>query len=182
MKSMFLAIITILALAGPAVATGTGDTYSFLFREDRGEWCGFRDAAPFDDLAAELIPLESGRVSYLRSGKVSEIIVQTQPESGDWLVLDTYVPKVEGGTLARTITFAQDGVRIDQQGNLGRDGTFSMAWVKARKPDGSKVDTATIDIPEITIYGDLRQIPFMKLAQRMKDRSLATLCGKADGP
>jgi hypothetical protein len=96
-KKFFLSIAaaltcTIAAInCAPAQAEPASEVYYALLKHDGEAWCGFRTAVQFQSEATENPPFETARLTYAND-QLTEILYQFDAESGDWVVVDQYLP------------------------------------------------------------------------------------------
>lgn len=150
-------------------------SYSFLLDENAHTWCGYASEKKFQERAAQVQPEESARVVY-KAGRLSEITYETQSESGDWIVIDTYHLSLQRITLRRVVTFAQGGIQVVQEGVVTKGRSTHLSLVSAKAPDGSTVKVTNIDLPTVAIQEDPSGFPFIKLVESIKKQSLSMSC------
>lgn len=174
-------IAAIVFIARVSWAQAPAQSYSFLFDENKHAWCGYANEKKFQEITAQIQPLESARVAY-KAGQPSEITYQIQPESGDWIVVDKYSVSLHQTVLRRTFVFAQSGIQVIKEGVITKGGSNHLSLVFAKNSDGSKASLEDVDFPSVPIQKDPSEFPFVKLAESMKRKSLATVCTRAGHP
>jgi hypothetical protein len=177
-----LPIIPLLLQLAPATVASaqTTPTSYWLMRDDDGNtWCGYSDAAQFKSDADKRTPTDSAVVSFLR-GKMTALTLQTSPESGDWIVIDQYVPREIDVVLGRTILLAQAQLQFVQsttiwKGNIQPFVIESVTTLSGKKAEAPK----DIDLPDVKVSTNLSAMPFMPIVAEMRTQPTSKLCNKS---
>ena len=155
-------------------------SYWLLEKDSDGSWCGYTNQSEFKIDAAKLQPSETVRVTY-SSGRLAEVTVQMEPESGDWVTVDQYKLSENGILLRRANLLVQPQLEVIETTIVrgGKWKPFHIVHVttldgkKARAPSNLGDYMPSVPVPVIT---DLPGTPFMKIVVEMRRRSVDKLC------
>jgi hypothetical protein len=154
-------------------------TYWLLSRDDGRTWCGYSDVSAFKSDADKRTPTESARVTY-SAGKLLELMYQLEPESGDWIVIDTYTPSNDEVLLRRANLLTQQNLQIIQRTVIHDGKVEPLRVAGVTTLDGKKTKASNIDLPDVPVRSNLARIPFMSVASEMRSRSLSNFCKKVE--
>ena len=168
------AALLALLLLGSAPTPPTRTLY-FARPYDPFRWCGYATKA------AQAAALESShggeavRATYV-AGRISRLTYETDPESGDWVVVDTY--RVSGGRLwlERAIGISAGGIQIVERGSAPIGRRIKLSLVSAKRSDGTRPSPGGWYDPQVAVARDLETLPFAALGRTMLRRGVPTLC------
>lgn len=160
-----------------ACAQSTSETYWLLFKNDERTWCGYTDMAEFTSEAGGLITTESARASY-SSGKLMEITYQVQPESGDWVVIDKFMLSESEILIRRASLLVQENLQIIQEAKIHSETMEPFRVVSITTLDGKETKASGIETPVVSVRTSLSQMPFAKVLEEMRLRSIGKLCSE----
>ena len=158
--------------AAPAPAART---LYFARPYDPFRWCGYTTKAAQNAALRDSHGGDAVDATYV-AGRISRLTYQTDPESGDWLVRDTY--RVSGGRLwlERSIGVVTGSIEAVERGSAPIGRPLKLALVRARRSDGSKLAPGEWYHPDVAIARDLEKLPFAALGRTMLRRGVSTLC------
>lgn len=173
-------ILSVLAMTTlPACAKDASQSYWLLQKSDGHTWCGYRNPTEFNADAAKLRPTESIRVTY-SAHRLTELTRQIDSESGDWIVIDKYVPVDNGLSLTRVNLLAQQKLEIVQKTAIhrGKPNPLHIVDVKAlgTMKTIENANLSKIDYPPVQIITDLYQLPAMVVISAMRKQAVRVLC------
>jgi hypothetical protein len=173
----FLAAVLVLTAACSTASAQTGSkSYWLLFRDDSHIWCGYSDTTEFRAEADKLTPTESASVTF-SSDSLTELTYQTEPESGDWVVVDKYTPSGDEVLLRRANLLTQENLEVIQTAVILRGKAAPLRTVSVTTLDGTKVEASeNIDFPDVPVRASLAKIPFMAVVAEMRSRSISKIC------
>jgi hypothetical protein len=170
--------ILVMGVAADAVAQSLANSYSALLKDDGHTWCAFKDSAEFSAEAAKLKPAESVRVTY-SADRLMEVTLQTEAESGDWIVVDKYTPSKSDAILRRANLMAQENLQVIQETTIHGAKADPFHVVSVTTLDGKKAELSSqLDFPDVPVRTNLLTMPSVKLVTEMRSMSLTRLCKK----
>ncbi len=161
-----IAILLIGAAPAPAART------VFIASDKAGTgWCAYRSKPPLERSRAD----EVARVTY-RAGKVTRLTRQINPESGDWVLVDSYA--LSGGRvrIERRIGMAQGGIQVVKRGQALAGRKITLSLISATRPDGRKAEPDSWYDPDSTVTSNVESLPFVAIGRRLLRRNLPVLC------
>ena len=127
-----------------------------------------------------LQPAETVRVTY-SADKLTDLTYQVEPESGDWVVVDTYTPSGDGLVLRRANLLTQPNLEVIQETTIRGGKAAAFHLVNVTTLDGKKADesdASNIDYPNVPVMTDLIETPFVAVVSQMRRQAVPTLCKK----
>ncbi len=173
--------ITLLALAmlSSAMAAQTvSKSYWLLDRDSDHTWCGYTKQSEFKADVARLQPSETVRVTY-SSGRLAEVTVQIEPESGDWVTVDQYTPSGNEILLRRANLLVQPQLEVIETTTIrgGKWNPFRIVHVETLAGKKAQAPSDLADyMPGVPVITDLSSPRFMRIVTEMRRRSVAKLC------
>jgi hypothetical protein len=151
------------------------ETYFLLLRNEDFSWCGYANFDEFQYYVSSYKPLESAVVKF-DENKIVEIIYQVDAESGDWVVIDKYIPSSDGAVLRRENLFSQENLRVVQEVVIHQGVVGQFHVIEVTKLDGNAVELPVVDFPEVAVTANFEELPFMHVINDMRNNSIVTLC------
>ena len=154
----------------------SAQTYWLMAQDGGHTWCGYANAVEFTTDAERLKPVDSVKVTY-SADKLAEFIYQLEPESGDWIVVDTYTPSGDAMILRRTNLLTRESLQIVQETSIraGKAEPFRVVGTQALGGKASKAFSDG-DLPAVKVITTLSDQPFLAVAADMRKQSLPKLC------
>jgi hypothetical protein len=111
-------------------------------------------------------------------GRLAQVVHQVIAQSGDFTVLDKYIPSKAGIVLQRTVALTQQGgLKITQSAVIqgGRVGPLSVQAVTTLQ--GQKTSTPVpANLPQVPVLTNLDAAPFMRVVTEMRHESTPSAC------
>jgi hypothetical protein len=180
-KMRFTVILLALAIVSSAVGAQTvSKTYWLLEKDADGSWCGYTKQSEFKIDVAKLQPSETVRVTY-SSGRLAEVTVQIEAESGDWVTVDQYTPSGNEILLRRANLLVQPSLEVIQATTIRGGKRQPFHIVQVQTLDGKKAQAPSnlgdyLPTPSVPVITDLSRTPFMRIVLEMRRRSVDKLC------
>jgi hypothetical protein len=105
-----------------------------------------------------------------------EITYQVAPESGDWMVIDKYVPEDAALVLVRANLLVQENRKIVQETSIRNGISSPLRTIENTTLDGKGANLAPVDYPEVPIRSDISQFTFLETVGMMRSQSLLSVC------
>jgi hypothetical protein len=165
-----------LALSCAVCAQAGAKSYWLLPTGEGQVWCGYSRVSDFTAEAARVKPDESARVRYA-ANRLVELTYQVEPQSADWVVIDSYELAAREPTLRRVNLLTQQNLKITEDAAIdaGTPGPFHI--VSVTRLDGRSAQAPPdLDLPSVPVRADLGKMPFMAIVAEMRKRPAARLC------
>lgn len=173
------ALLSSVGLFG-AAAHASAQKYWLLLQNDNQTWCGYTDMTDFRSESAKTMPSEVAVVTF-SSGRMTEVTVQSEPESADWVVVDTYRPSNGDVRLRRVMRLVGPNLQIVREATIHAGKAENWREVSVTTLDGGrqaqlKRPSDTIELAEVSVETDLSRAPFMGVVSKMRASSARQLC------
>jgi len=166
------------ALLVGAAPAPTGKTLQFAPNADGTRWCGYPSVKAAKAAMGDAMIGETGAITYV-SGRMTRLIHVISPESGDWLVTDTYSFSGNLVRVERQIGVAEGGIQAIKRGAAPKGRPIRLTLISARYPDGRPAKLGDYYDPNPEVVSNVDAFPFVGLGKTMLRRGLNRLCTPA---
>jgi hypothetical protein len=159
-----------------AQAAAASHQYWLLSKEQGRTWCAYADMRQFQTDFDNAMPSEVATVTY-SANKLATVTYQVQPQSADWLLIDTYSVSGDRVHLQRLMRLAQENLQVIQATDIRGGKAEPFRVVKVTTLYGDKAELpAAVNLPQLPIQTELSRMPFMPIIAQIRESSAARLC------
>lgn len=177
MRAALLALPLAILLVGAAPAPA-GKTLQFASNAEGTRWCGYPSVKAAKAAMGDAMIGETGAITYV-AGRMTRLIHVISPQSGDWLVTDTYSFSGNLVRVERRIGVAEGGIEAIKRGAARKGKPIRLSLISARYPDGRRANLGDYYDPNPEVVSNVDAFPFVALGKTMLRRNLSRLCQPA---